>query len=134
MLIQRKQAAEISDSISKVEMEKNAGGDAAGALERVTGISVQDDKYVYVRGLGERYSNTTLNGSKLPTTEFDKKVVPLDLFPTKLLDNVRVAKTYSPDMSGDFAAGSGGDRDPRLPHPEDLRGERRWPQQLQHDR
>ncbi len=105
MLIQRKQAAEISDSISKVEMEKNAGGDAAGALERVTGISVQDDKYVYVRGLGERYSNTTLNGSKLPTTEFDKKVVPLDLFPTKLLDNVRVSKTYSPDMSGDFAAG-----------------------------
>jgi hypothetical protein len=105
LLVQRKQAAEISDAISKVEMSRNAGGDAAGALQRVTGISVQDDKYVYVRGLGERYSNTTLNGSKLPTTEFDKKVVPLDLFPTKLLDNVRVSKSYSPDQSGDFVAG-----------------------------
>jgi hypothetical protein len=105
LLVQRKQASQISDAISKQEMDKNAGGDAAGALQRVTGISVQNDKYVYVRGLGERYSNTTLNGSKLPTTEFDKKVVPLDLFPSKLLDNVKVSKTYSPDMSGDFAAG-----------------------------
>ena len=105
LLVQRKQAAEISDAISKQEMSKNAGGDAARALQRVTGISVQDDKYVYVRGLGERYSNTTLNGSKLPTTEFDKKVVPLDLFPTKLLDNVRVSKSFSPDKSGDFVAG-----------------------------
>ena len=105
LLIQRKQAAQVSDAISKQEISKNAGGDAAGALQRVTGISVQQDKYVYVRGLGERYSNTTLNGSKLPTTEFDKKVVPLDLFPAKLLNNVRVSKTYSPDMSGDFAAG-----------------------------
>ena len=105
LLVQRKQASQISDAISKQEIDKNAGGDAAGALQRVTGISVQNDKYVYVRGLGERYSNTTLNGSKLPTTEFDKKVVPLDLFPSKLLDNVKVSKTYSPDMSGDFAAG-----------------------------
>jgi hypothetical protein len=105
LLVQRKQASDISDAISKQEMSKNAGGDAAGALERVTGISVQEDKYVYVRGLGERYSNTTLNGSKLPTTEFDKKVVPLDLFPTKLLDNVRVSKSYSADQSGDFVAG-----------------------------
>ncbi len=105
LLIQRKQAAQVSDSISKQEISKNAGGDAAGALQRVTGISVQQDKYVYVRGLGERYSNTTLNGSRLPTTEFDKKVVPLDLFPAKLLNNVKVSKTYSPDMSGDFAAG-----------------------------
>ena len=50
-------------------------------VKRVTGISLQDDKYVFVRGLGERYSNTALNGSKIPSTEFEKKVVPFDLFP-----------------------------------------------------
>ena len=66
---------------------------------------MQQDKYVYVRGLGERYSNTTLNGSKLPTTEFDKKVVPLDLYPAGLLDQVKVSKSYTVDKSGDFAAG-----------------------------
>ena len=58
-----------------------------------------------MRGLGERYSNTSLNGSRLPTTEVDKKVVPLDLFPARLLEKVNVSKTYSPDRPGDFAAG-----------------------------
>jgi TonB-dependent receptor len=58
-----------------------------------------------VRGLGERYSNTTLAGSVLPTTEPDKKVVPLDLFPTGLIDSVQVNKSYSPDRSAEFAGG-----------------------------
>ena len=105
MLIQRKQAAEISDSIAKVEMDKNTGGDAArarGASDRRFGAGRQ----VRLRARPRRaLLQHPLNGSKLPTTEFDKKVVPLDLFPSKLLDNVEVSKTYSPDMSGDFAAG-----------------------------
>ena len=71
----------------------------------MTGISVQGDKYVYVRGLGERYSNTQLNGSKLPSTEFDRKVVPFDLFPSGLLEKIRVSKSFTVDKSGDFAAG-----------------------------
>ena len=70
-----------------------------------TGLSVVDSQYVFVRGLGERYSNTTLAGSVLPTTEPDKKVVPLDLFPAVLLDSVQVAKSYSPDKSAEFAGG-----------------------------
>ncbi len=105
LLAERKGAAGISDLIGKEEIAKATGSDAAGVLQQVTGISLQDDKYVYVRGLGERYSNTSLNGSRLATTEFDKKVVPLDLFPSKLLDKVEVSKTYSPDMHGDFVAG-----------------------------
>ncbi len=60
---------------------------------------------MFVRGLGERYSNTTLAGSVLPTTEPDKKVVPLDLFPTGLIDSVQVSKSYSPDRSAEFAGG-----------------------------
>ena len=66
-------------------------------MSRVTGLSLVDNQYVFVRGLGERYSNTTLAGSVLPTTEPDKKVVPLDLFPTGLIDSVQVSKSYSPD-------------------------------------
>jgi Outer membrane protein beta-barrel family/Carboxypeptidase regulatory-like domain/TonB-dependent Receptor Plug Domain len=106
VLLERKQSAQISDLIGQEEFAKNPGGDAAGVLSRVTGVSVQDGKYVYVRGLGDRYSNTTLNGSKLPSTEFEKKVVPLDLFPSNLLDKVSISKSYSAKFPGDFAAGS----------------------------
>ena len=74
-------------------------------MTRVTGLSLVDNQYVFVRGLGERYSNTTLAGSVLPTTEPDKKVVPLDLFPTGLIDSVQVNKSYSPDRSAEFAGG-----------------------------
>ena len=74
-------------------------------MSRVTGLSVVDNQYVFVRGLGERYSNTTLAGSVLPTTEPDKKVVPLDLFPAGLIDSVQVSKSYSPDRSAEFAGG-----------------------------
>ena len=103
-LIARKQAQVITDNLGAVEMRRNGDGDAAAAMTRVTGLSVVDD-FVFVRGLGERYSNTTLNGAVVPTTEPDRKVVPLDLFPTGLLDSVQVAKSYVPDRSAEFAGG-----------------------------
>jgi hypothetical protein len=101
----RKNAQVITDNVGSQEMKENGDADAAGAMQRVTGLSVVDNQYVYVRGLGERYSNTTLAGSVLPTTEPDKKVVPLDMFPTALIDSVQVAKSYSPDKSAEFAGG-----------------------------
>jgi TonB-dependent receptor len=101
----RKSAAVITDNLGSQDMKKNADSDAAAAMGRVTGLSVVDNQYVFVRGLGERYSNTTLAGSTLPTTEPDKKVVPLDLFPAGLLDSVQVSKSYSPDRSAEFAGG-----------------------------
>ena len=58
-----------------------------------------------VRGLGDRYSSTSLNGSKIPSTEFEKKVVPLDLFPADLIEKITVSKSYTVDKPGDFAAG-----------------------------
>jgi TonB-dependent receptor len=103
-LIERKQAPMITDNMGAVEMRENGDSDAAAAMTRVTGLSVVDD-FVFVRGLGERYSNTTLNGAVIPTTEPDRKVVPLDLFPTGLIDNVKVAKSFSPDQSAEFAGG-----------------------------
>ncbi len=105
LLAERRAAAPIIDNIGSEEMSKNTGSDAAGALKRVTGISLQDNKYVYVRGLGDRYSNTQLNGNKLPTTEFERKVVPLDLFPADMLEKVTVAKSYTADQPADFVAG-----------------------------
>jgi hypothetical protein len=104
-LVERRNAQVITDNIGAEEIRRNGDSDAAQAMSRVTGMSIVDNQYVFVRGLGERYSNTTLSGSVLPTTEPDKKVVPLDLFPSGLLDSVQVAKSYSVDKSAEFAGG-----------------------------
>ncbi len=105
LLAERKGAAQISDSIGTEEMSKSGGSDAAGVLKRVPGISLQDGKFAFVRGLGDRYSNTALNGSKLPSTEFERKAVPLDLFPAGMIEKITVSKSYTVDKPGDFAAG-----------------------------
>jgi outer membrane receptor protein involved in Fe transport len=105
ILESRREAAVVSDSISAEEIRKTPDSSAASVVERLTGVTLVGDKYVFVRGLGERYSGTTINGSTLPTTETEKRVVPLDLFPAKLLDNVNVVKTYTPDKPGDFGSG-----------------------------
>lgn len=105
LLTERKLAAVVSDSISNEELKKGTSSDAAGALQKVTGVSIVDNGFVYVRGLGERYSATTLNSALIPTTEPEKRVVPLDLFPSALIDNVKILKTYSPDLPGEFSGG-----------------------------
>lgn len=105
MLNERKLSAVVSDSISKEELSSGAASDAAGALEKVTGVSVVGDGFVYVRGLGERYSATQLNGAMIPTTEPEKRVVPLDLFPAGMIDSIKIAKTYSPDLPAEFSGG-----------------------------
>lgn len=105
LLIERQRAPAITDSLGGQEMRLNADRSAAAALQRVTGLSVVDNQYVFVRGLGERYSNTTLNGAMLPSTEPERKVVSLDMFPAGLLDNVSVIKSFTPDRSAEFAGG-----------------------------
>ena len=105
ILDERRQAAAVSDAISSEEISRTPDADAAGVVERLTGVSVVSDKYVFVRGLGERYSNTTLNGAAISTTEPEKRVVPLDLFPARMLDSINVVKTYTPDRPGDFGGG-----------------------------
>ena len=101
----RMRAPAVQDNIGAAEMRSNNDSDAADAMSRVTGVSVVDNQSVFVRGLGERYSNTTLNGTTLPTTEPDRRVVPLDLFPAGLIDSVQVSKTYTPDKPSQFAGG-----------------------------
>ncbi len=104
-LLERRRATTINDNMGGQEMKANADGNAASALQRVTGLSVVDNQFVFVRGLGERYSNTTLSGAVLPSTEPDRKVVALDMFPSSLMDNVQVVKSFSPDRSAEFAGG-----------------------------
>lgn len=105
ILQERKLASNTSDSISKDDIKGSTASDAAGALEKVTGVSIVDNGYVFVRGLGERYSSTMLNNAVIPTTEPERRVVPLDLFPASLIDNIKVLKTYSPDLPGEFSGG-----------------------------
>ncbi|MGD8328556.1 MAG: TonB-dependent receptor [Acidobacteriota bacterium] len=104
-LLERARSGNIEDNISGKRMRQNADSNAAQAAERVPGLSVVDNSYVFVRGLGARYSNSTLNGIQMPTTEPDKRVVPLDLFPAGMIDQMQVIKTYTPDKPGEFSGG-----------------------------
>lgn len=106
LMQERQQADSVSDVIGAEQMSKAGDSDAAGALKRVTGVTVVDGKYIYVRGLGERYSCTLLNGATLPSPEPERRVVPLDLFPTGILDSVVIQKTYSPDLPAEFGGGA----------------------------
>jgi hypothetical protein len=106
MLKQRERSTSVSDAISAQLISQTGAGDAAAAMSRVTGASVVGGKYVLIRGLGDRYVNTQLNGSLLPSTDPDKPSVQMDLIPANLLDNIVVQKTFTPDKSGDFTGGS----------------------------
>lgn len=106
LLRNRRKSTALSDGISAEQIGRASSSDAGDALKRVTGVTVSEDKFVQVRGLGGRYSNTVFNGSKIPSPEPNKSVVPMDLFPAGLLQNVSVSKTFTPDQSGDFAGGS----------------------------
>jgi TonB dependent receptor/CarboxypepD_reg-like domain/TonB-dependent Receptor Plug Domain len=106
LLALQKAAPRVSDGISAEAISRAPGSDAADAIVRVTGVSVLDDKFVVVRGLAERYSNTLLNGVELTSPEPLKKIVPLDLFPASLLESIITSKTATPDRPGDFAGGS----------------------------
>lgn len=105
VLNERKLAISVSDAISSDDIKNSSATDAAGALEKVTGVSIVDNGFVFVRGLGERYSATMLNNAIIPTTEPERRVVPLDLFPASLIDNIKVTKTYSADLPGEFSGG-----------------------------
>jgi hypothetical protein len=104
VLLRQQRSPSVSDGISAEQIGKTADSDAAEALKRVTGVSIVDNKWVYIRGLGDRYQSTQLNGARMTSTE-SKRVVALDMVPAKLLDNVVTQKTYSADQWAEFAGG-----------------------------
>ncbi len=93
----------IVNSITAEQIARSPDGDAAQAVGRVSGVTVQDNKYVFVRGLGERYTTTSLNGVRIPSPEPERRAVPLDIFPSSLLQSVTTSKTFTPDQPGDFS-------------------------------
>ena len=106
LLAMQRSSSRVSDGISAEALKRAPGANAGDAIVRVTGVSIVDGRFAVVRGLAERYSNTLLNGVELPSPEPTKKIVPLDLFPSSLLESIVVSKTATPDKPGDFAGGS----------------------------
>ncbi|TPW05437.1 MAG: TonB-dependent receptor, partial [bacterium] len=100
-----RESAEVAAFLTSEDLERTGDSSAAGALARVTGLTVVEGRFVYVRGLGERYSSALLNGSPLPSPEPLQRVVPLDLFPSSILESVTVQKSYSVDFPGEFGGG-----------------------------
>ena len=106
VLQERKSAAVVSDALSSQEMSRTPDSSASDAAKRVVSLTVEDGKYVFIRGLGGRYSMTLLNGVALPSPEPDRQEVPLDIFPTSLLSSLTVFKTYDPAIPGTFGGGA----------------------------
>lgn len=102
----KRKAPNLLDGISAATFEKIGDSDAAGAMSRVTGVSVEGGKYIYVRGLGDRYTKTTLNGVDIPGLDPDRNTIQMDLFPTNVIDNIVVAKSFTANLPADFTGGA----------------------------
>src|SRR5690554_2702845 len=101
----KKKSVAMMDGISAEKMELTGDASAVDAAKRVTGVSIEGGKYVYVRGLGDRYSKVTLNQIDIPGLDPDKNSLQMDLFPTNLIDNIVVSKNFTADMPADFTGG-----------------------------
>jgi len=106
LLKDRQKATSISDAISAEDISRSGSGDAAAAMNKVTGASTVDGKYIYIRGLGERYTSTQLNGAEVPSADPNRRAVQLDLFPASFLENLVTTKTFTPDKPGNYTGGS----------------------------
>jgi len=105
LVAEKRESSNVSEVIGAEEISRSGDSDAAGALKRVTGITVVGGRFVYVRGMGERYSSTLVNGQFMPSPEPERRVVPLDLFSTDVLESVVIQKTPSADSPGEFGGG-----------------------------
>ena len=106
LLDKQKNAVAVTEAVGQQEIARSPDSDAAEVASRVSGVTVAEGRYVYIRGLGERYSQTSLGGSPIPSPEPEKEVVPLDLFPSEFIESLTAQKTYTPDRPGEFSGGS----------------------------
>lgn len=106
LLSARQKSAAVSDAIGSEQMGKLGFGTAAAAMKAVTGASVVGGKYVYIRGLGERYSSTMVNGVEVPSADPDRRAVNMDMFPSDLIDAIVTTKSFTPDKPGNFTGGA----------------------------
>lgn len=105
MLTIKKKSTAMIDGISASKIQLTGDNTAVEAAKRVTGVSVEDGKYVYVRGLGDRYSKTTLNNVDIPGLDPDRNSLQMDIFPTSLINNIMISKNFTADMPADFTGG-----------------------------
>ncbi len=98
-------AANSVDGISSSQLKKTGDSDAAQAMSRITGVSIANGKYIYIRGIGDRYNKTLLNGAEIPGLDPDKNAVQMDLFPVSIVENILVNKSFLAELPADFAGG-----------------------------
>ncbi len=105
LYLKQKTNVSISDGISAEQIKRSPDRNTSEVLKRVSGTSIQDNKFVIVRGLSDRYNTTLLNNAILPSTEPDRKAFSFDIIPSNMIDNIVINKTASPDLPGDFSGG-----------------------------
>jgi outer membrane receptor protein involved in Fe transport len=105
LLVTQKNSAVVSDGIPAEMIRRTPDRNTSEVLKRVSGASIQDDKFVIIRGLNDRYNASFLNGAPLPSTEAERKAFSFDIFPSNMLDNLVISKTATPENPSDFAGG-----------------------------
>lgn len=101
----RKNSQTMMDGISSAKMSLTGDATAVEAVKRVTGVSVEGGKYVYVRGLGDRYSKTMMNNADIPGLDPDRNTIQMDIFPSNLISNMTISKTFTAELPADFTGG-----------------------------
>ncbi len=101
----RSKSTVMLDGISSAKIRQIGDATAVEAAKRITGVSIEGGKYVYIRGLGDRYSKTTLNNMDIPGLDPDINTVQMDIFPTNLVDNITISKNHNAEQAADFTGG-----------------------------
>ena len=96
----------VTDFLGAAAIARVGNSTASLALRPVPGVSLVNDQFIYVRGLGERYSSVQLNGAQVPSPDLTRNVIPLDIFPTAIIDAMSVQKAYSPEVPAAFGGGN----------------------------
>ncbi|MBU3680465.1 MAG: hypothetical protein FGM16_00835 [Flavobacterium sp.] len=105
LLVQQKNSVSVSDGISAETIKRTPDRSTSDVIKRISGASIQDNKFVIIRGLNDRYNTAYINGSPLPSSEPDRKAFSFDIFPSNMIDNLIISKTATPDLPGEFAGG-----------------------------
>lgn len=105
LLILQKNSASVSDGVSSESIKRTPDKSTSDVLKRVSGASIQDNKFAIIRGLNDRYNAAYINGAPLPSSESDRKAFAFDIFPSNMLDNLMIIKTATPDLPAEFAGG-----------------------------
>ena len=105
LLLAQKNATTVSDGISAESIKRTPDRSTSDVLKRISGASIQDNKFAVIRGLNDRYNAAYINGAPLPSSESDRKAFSFDIFPANMLDNLVIIKTATPELPGEFAGG-----------------------------